>query len=259
MHASEKTIAAVLDELVKIIQSLYDFSSTEEQNKQEAMPGFYSSLSESLFKIVSTLKTDLYGPTSNPIAKEKMNNILKECKLFVETEALNGKKLQLYFWDELRNQLKNKGYNTIDTEKNFAPDVNEYYARVRNRHIDYGFDFEIYKLQDNTPVMFRIGVDNKYYYGFPRWLYENVKEENKTIISQCVDKMIGFKSDPHPLWFGWRYSPNYPLDFWNLRSEGFNDLKDKDPRKREKYIKGIANEIDMYIKEFRKIAKEQNI
>jgi hypothetical protein len=250
MHTSETTINGILDELAKMIQCLNDYNSTEEQKKQETMPNFYSSFSESLFKIVSTLKSDLYGQESNTIAKEKMNDILKECNLFVETKDFNKKELQNYFWEELRKQLKGKGYK-IDTEKNFTPDINEYYARARNRHRYYGFTFEVFKLQDNTPVNFKVEVDNEYLYGFPRGEY---KKENETI-SKVIDKMTGFaKSD---WWFGWKFSSEYRLDFWNLNSNGFAVLKD--PRKREKYIEGITTEIDMYIKEFQKIAKEKNV
>jgi site-specific DNA-cytosine methylase len=253
MHASKATINGVLDELVKIIQCLNDFNSTEEQNRQKAVPEFYSSLSEALFEIVSILKADLYNKQeSNPITKDKMTNILKECELFVETTDSDKSELQKYFWDELRKQLNSKGYEIYDAEYDFRLDIDEYYARVRNRHRYYGFSFDVYKLQDNTPVKFEVEIENQYFYGFPK---EEPKKENEAI-SKCIRKMTGgFKSNDW--WFGWKYPSSYPLDFWNFNSAGFDTLKN--PRKREKYIEGIAKEIDGHIKEFQKIAKELGV
>jgi hypothetical protein len=257
MHASKATINGVLDELVKIIQCLNDFNSTEEQHRQEEVPEFYSSLSEALFKIVSILKTDLYGPAqeSNPITKDKMSNILKECGLVVETTDFDKYELQKYFWDELRKQLNNKGYKINEADKDFELDIREYYARERNRHVCYGLTFEVYKLQDNTPVIFKVEIEDQYFYGFPRG--EHKKNE---AISKCIDKMDEFK--PNKWWFGWKFPSKDPLDFWSLKkglniSEGFNTLKN--PRKREKYIEGIANEIDMFIRKFQTIAKELGV
>jgi hypothetical protein len=253
MHTSEDTINGVLNELVKMIQYLNDYNS-EEQKKQINMPDFYSSLSNAIFTIVSILKKDLYEQESKPIEKEQMSNILKECNLFVETKEFDKIELQQYFWDELRKQLKNKGYE-VDMEKNFKEDIVEYYARARNRHRYYGIIFEVYKLKDNTPVEFAILIENGYYYGFG--LKNNV--ENNEIKQWFKDNMTKFQLNNYPDMYGWRWpSPPLQLDFWNLTpKENFDTINN--PRKREGFIVNLADEIDMYIKDFQKKAKESNI
>jgi hypothetical protein len=252
MHTSEKTINGVLDELVKMIQCLNDFGSTQEKDKQKESSGFYSSLSHTLFTIVSILKKDLYEKTDNPIAKERMNQILRECDLAVETKDLNEYEVQEYFWDELRKQLSSKGY-TVDMEYSFKHDVKEYYARARNRHRYYGFGFEVYKMNDGTPVSFYIEMENSYYYGFGI----DGDPTNERLEQFFKERMIGYKSNA-PFWYGVKSpSPDYQLDFWKLDSPGFDSLKNN--RKREKYIAEIATEMDCCIKDFQAKAKEEGL
>jgi hypothetical protein len=250
MHTSETTINEVWNEVEKIIQCLNDYNSITEQKKQNAMPDFYSSLSASLLKIVSILKQDLYGISCNPITKDKMNRFLSECGLYVETKDFDKYEMQKYFWNELRKQLKYKGYN-IDTDKSFELDIKEYYARKKNRHRWYGFSFEVYKLSNGTPIEFRVEIGNQYLYGFHR---ELVNYENKAI-SECIKKLSEFKSNSW--WYGFKYSTEYDLDFFWLNSKGFANLNN--PRKREKFIAGLSDEIDMYIKKFQKIAEQKGI
>lgn len=251
MHTSEKTINGVLESVAKIIQLMNDFNSTPEAEKQKELPNYYSSLSESLFNVVKILKEDLYGIESKTIAKEKMSSILKECDLFVETEGFDKYEIQKYFWDELQKQFKIKGYDI--TPNDFTQDVNEYYARARNRHRYYGFGFNVYTSSSTgRKVQFYIELENSYYYGFG---YEDKPATDENIISIVSQISTSFSSNEY--WAGWKWSDRFSLDFWNLNSEGFESLKN--PRKREAYIKGIVDEMDMYIKKFQQLAKERNL
>ena len=251
MHTSEKTINGVLESVAKIIQLMNDFNSTPEAEKQKELPNYYSSLSESLFNVVKILKEDLYGIESKTIEKEKMSSILKECDLFAETEGFDKYEIQKYFWDELQKQFKSKGYDI--TPNDFTQDVNEYYARARNRHRYYGFGFNVY-ISSNTgrKVQFYIELENSYYYGFG---YDDKPATDENIISIVSQISTSFSSNEH--WAGWKWSDRFILDFWNLNSDGFESLKN--PRKREAYIKGIVDEMDMYIKKFQQLAKERNL
>ena len=51
-------------------------------------------------------------------------------------------------------------------------------------------------------------------------------------------------------WYGWRKSQKYDLDFWNLRSAGFEELKNS--KTANAYIRHIANEIDDFVRKFMK-------
>jgi hypothetical protein len=247
MHTSKETIDKVLNELAKIIRELKKYYSTEEKDKQKKMPEFYSSLSDALFKIVSTLKEDLYGKKDGSIERDKINKILDGCDLYVETN-LDKYGLQKCFLEELREKLVSKGYK-IDTKHDFTTDIKQYYARARNRHRYYGLNFEIDAFKENKPVKFKVEIGNEYCFGLYRL---NRKEERKEITA-CLERMKNFKSEDW--WFDRKYpSPDYRLDFLKLDSKGFDELKN--PRKRENFITEIAEEIDTYIKEFQKKARE---
>lgn len=251
MHTAEKTINDVLDGVAKIIQLMNDFNSAKEDDKQKELPNYYSSLSEELFKIVAVLKADLYKQDCNPISKEKMNSILEVCDLFVETKEIDKYALQKYFWDEIQNQLKAKGY--VFEQYDFTMDINEYYARARNRHRDYGLTFEVYHSSTSgRKVVFTIAVENAYYYGF-RWSDDPRSDEK--IISVALEVSNTFKSNVH--WGGWKFPDRYGLDFWNLHSAGFGSLKN--PRMRQGYMAGIVEDLDMHIKKFAEIASERNL
>jgi gas vesicle protein len=249
MHTSEKTINGVLDSVAKIIQLMNDFNSTQETDKQKELPNYYSSLSEELFTIVAILKEDLYKDECKPISKDKMNSILKECDLFVETEGFDKYEIQKYFWNALQKQLQERGYPIND--KDYTHDINEYYARARNRHRYYKLSFNIYS-SENRQIDFTIEIENRYYFGFTRGGYK----KNDELMQECVDATQAFSSSDW--WYGWRHpSEKFDLDFWNLNSKAFEEIKN--PRKQDAFIKGLVDEIDMYIKKFLVVAKEKNL
>jgi len=251
MHTSEKTINGVLESVAKIIQLMNDFNSTVETEKQKELPNYYSSLSEELFNVIKILKEDLYGVESKPINKEKMISILKECDLFVETEGLDKYEIQKYFWDELQNQFKAKGFDII--YKDFTQDISKYYARARNRHRYYGLGFTVYiSNKTGRKVSFYIELENSYYYGFA---YEDKPNSEVEINSIITEISNSFSSNDG--WAGWKWSDRFNLDFWTLNSVGFESLKN--PRKREAYIKSIVDEMSMYINKFQQLAKDKNL
>jgi hypothetical protein len=149
----------------------------------------------------------------------------------------------------LQKQLKQKGYK-IEL-KDFRQNVNEYYAKARNRHRYYGIKFPVYTTQSNEIIHFKIEIENEYYYGFPR----PEKKENPELIKVIQQVSGTFKANNW--WYGWKYPDRNNLDFWNLHSEGFNRLKY--PRKQEQLIIEIAEDIDMCINKFIKTAQQNNL
>lgn len=249
LHTSEETINGVVEKVSKLIQHLNDFNSTDEKDKQKQLPEFYSSLSNELFEIIAILKKDLYNDDYKPIPKEKMNEILRECDLFIQTNDIDKYEVQNYFWIELQNQLKQKGYDI--KQKDFRQDVNLFYARARNRHRWYGIEFPLDITINNETVYFKIEVGNTYYYGFPK-----PKEKNENLeLVQIIQKVSDTFKELN-WWYGCKSPDRYGLDFWNLQSEDFKRLKD--PRKREQLLANITDEIDMYIKKFIQKAQQHN-
>ena len=257
MHTTKDTINIVLDELTTMIQYLNDYNSTQDQDKQKEMPEFYSSLSDALFTIVAELKNDLYGGEKNePITKEKMSEILNKVGLVVETEDLNKHQLQKDFWDILRKQLKNKNKEYKIDDKDFTHDIRKYYSNPKKQsHVGYGFEFEICQLDDGTPIIFKVEIYSEYCYGFrPK---DNTPNEE---VLKWFDKnkMVGFRSSSGWYALQYRNDTRSNLDFWSfIPKENFDKLNN--PRKREEFIAEIANEMDEYIQEFLKKAKETEL
>lgn len=246
MHTDENKINEIYEGVAKIIQLMNDYNS-EKANKQKLLPQFYASLSDELFKIIAILKSDLYGKEIKTFDKKKIEAILQECNLFLENQEFNKYDVQKYFWDELRNQLRLKGFK-ID-QYDFTKDISEYYARARNRHRNYGFSFEIAKTKEGKSILFRIEIENNIYYGFPR---EEINYTNE-LISKCVlASSNSFTSSAY--WYGWKYSDRFRLDFWRLEGEGFKEIINE--KRKAKFIEGLADEIDMYIKSFLNESKE---
>lgn len=249
MHTSEENTNQVFERVSKIIQLMNDFNS-DGKDKQKFLPKFYASLSEQLFGIVSILKSDLYKIETNTIPKNRIEDLLRECDLFIDNEEFDKYEVQNYFWNELQKQLKYKGYDI--EEKDFRQDVNEFYARARNRHRWYGFKFPIYTTKENEIIHFSIQVENNYYYGFVK---PKVKTDNPEIVQ--IIQQVSSNFAQTDWWYGWKFSDRYDLDFWKLNSSEFERLKH--PRKREQLLSDIANEIDMYIVKFKQIAKQNNL
>ena len=248
LHTSEETINGVVEKVSRLIQHLNDFNSTRETDKQKELPVFYSSFSEELFGIIALLKKDLYNDDNEPISKEKMNEIFRECGLIVETNDFDKYELQNYFFDELQKQLIQKGYDI--KQKDFRQDVNEYYARARNRHRYYGITFPL-NVNGKT-FRFKIEIDNSYFYGFHKVEF---KKKHPELVKTIQQVSSSFKEDNW--WFGRKYPDRYDLDFWNLRSPEFKRLEH--PRQREQLLADIAEEIDMYIKKFIQKAQKNNL
>jgi hypothetical protein len=244
LHTSEETINNVVGKVSKIIQRLNNYNSIEEADKQKELPEFYSSLSSELFDIIAILKKDLYATKNyKPISKEKMDEILRECGLFVETQDFDKCELQNYFLDELQKLLIQKGYEI--EQKDFRKDVDEYYSRAKNRHYGYGIVFPI-KVNNKT-FDFKIEMENRYFYGFPK---SKSNEDNQELV-QIIQKVSDLKKNNK--WFGWKY-PDRDLNFWELNSAEFERLKN--PQKREKLLADIVEEIDTCIKKFIKEAQK---
>lgn len=249
MHTSEENTKAVFGKVVEIIGLMNGFESSA--NKQKDLPQFYADLSETLFGIIGILKNDLYGiEIKEEIGKKEMANLLRECNLFVENEGFDRHELQNYFWEELQRQLKEKGY-AIEY-KDFRQDVNQYYARARNRHRYYDFRFPVYTTQAGEKVHFSICIENGYYYGFIR----PEQGHKNPDIERCMESLQGFASSDW--WYRWKRPIRYHLDFWYLNSPSFEQLKR--PNQRAALIRDIIEEeLEPGIQKFIATAKEQHL
>lgn len=201
-----------------------------------------------LFNIVAVLKSDLYKSNISPIPTKEINDILKECGLYIGGEKADGYAMQNYFWNTLQDKLIAKGYK-IKTQ-DFTIDVDKYYARAKNRHRYYGFDFPVYETKQGEKVYFRIEIENDYYFGFAK-----KDNPNNEVFKEIITSLSDFKLSEY--WYGWKYSNRYNLDFWNLKSNNIKRLEN--PRLREQLIIDIADEINSYITLFRETAKEKNL
>lgn len=248
LHTSEENTQAIFKKVTEIIQVLNEYE-TEGIHKQKELPYFYSQLSSHLFEVIAILKADLYGKSANTIDSQTVKKLLESCDLFVDQQEFDRYEVQRYFWDELQNQLLKLGYQF--EKKDFSSDVTLYYARARNRHRYYGLKFPVFTLKDGRIVEFNVELENEFYYGFQR---QFEKEENESI-QRCVEQIVGFSSSPG--WFGWKWVDRNQLDFWKLDSPAFLHLQN--PRKRERLMREIAEEMDTYIKKFQEMAMEQDI
>jgi gas vesicle protein len=249
MHTTEENTDKIFERVSKIIQLMNKFSS-EGEDKQKALPDYYTSLSVELFGVVSILKSDLYGIETKSIGEKRILNLLRECDLFIDTDEFNKYDIQKYFFDELQKQLLAKGYQF--EKKDFTQDISQFYAKARNRHRWYGFSFEIYSYPNSSEkVYFEIGVENSYYYGF-RNKTDNVdfKPELKELL---LKTLLGFHFREN--WI-FTFSNKYDLDFWKLNSKAFEKLKDN--RKREGLITEIVQEMELDIKTFIQSAEKIN-
>lgn len=250
MHASPETMDKVLGHLSALIQQMNDFYSLPETEKQKEMAGFYARFSHELFNAIAAIKKDLYGEDCRPIAEDKMNAILQDCGLFVETKKIARHELQCYFWNQLQKLLKGKGYEI--EYKDFTQDVNEYYARARNRHRYFGVCFPIYTTASKQKVLFRVEIENSIYYGFRHVANQEEDDIVCSIASQVSNSCVKTQK-----WSGRKWFDHANLDFWKLNSGGIEKLQDS--RIRDKFIDELVNEMDMYIQKFISIAKEKGL
>jgi gas vesicle protein len=259
MHADTKIMDEVLQRVATIIQLMSDFDSTRENSKQKELPEYYAQLSENLFEIIASLKSDLYGNNSKPIAKERMENILKECGLYVRTSDFDVNEALEYFWDGIQEQLRNKGYQI--PEKNFVSLLNAFLTFQKSTDTgNIRFQFKIYDSENlEYPVDFTVQLRQRaYYYGFTSNNFSNktdALEKYKTIVHYIKTLSPLFYNNA--VWYGFKTSEKYGLNFRDKDSQSFDKLKD--PRKREQLIIDIVDEMDNLIKEFVKIAKENNL
>jgi hypothetical protein len=147
----------------------------------------------------------------------------------------------------LCKQLKIKGYQIEEDFNNNS--ITEYYDPEIEDNRYYGFNIEICTDKQGSPITFRVEIEDRYYYGFPGG-------KAKELLRDCIKELGNFSSNTG--WCGWKYpSLKYNLDFDKLDSEGFKDVKN--PLNRLTFMKGLADEIDGYIKRFLEIAKEKGL
>ena len=248
MHTHEDNTDKIFKHIANIIQQMNDFEAAG-NDKQKLMAEFYANFSKELFGIITVLKSDLYNINSKPIPAENIKSILEKCNLFVEGGEMDKYEMQNYFWRELQEEFLAKGYQFEKFD--FEQDVNKYYRGGRTRHKWFGFTIPIYTTQNNEVVNFDIELENDYYYGFHK--NGNPKSE---LLQKCIkEAYAGFKESNS--WYGWTYSTRYNLDFWNLNSPSFESLKH--PQRRKLLIENIAREMDTYIQNFIRVAKENNL
>jgi hypothetical protein len=88
----------------------------------------------------------------------------------------------------------------------------------------------------------------EFHYGITREDMENLLVENPDIERQLKNISRSFKSNKW--WCVYKLPDRYQLDFVTCNSPEFEELKD--PRKRDKFIDELAEEIDGYAKKLGK-------
>ena len=172
----------------------------------------------------------------------------------VETDNLTDEQLQLYFWNELQDQLIAKGYDIEKTD--FSAEVADYAKSTRYKR--YGVTFDIYKTKDrkNKAVTFSIIMKERYFFGV-RYKGEAVTGPALVAALTGVDPLIDVDVD-HSAWAACgTASPRNELNFKTMTSEGFGKLKN--PTARAAFMGGIANEIDTLIKKMVKSFKDKGL
>jgi hypothetical protein len=254
MHTDEKIMDTVLQRVANIIRLLTEFGAARQEDKQKELPGYYASLSEELFQMIALLRSDLYNTESKPIRKDRMEAILKQCGgLYVQTSDFDEYEALKYFWDELRRQLRSRGYP--------VPDVNEdnklnAFLTLQKNTDGIRFQFEIYRAdQLEYPIDFNVQLLHwGYYYGFTANNFGKIDDmaAYPTIVRniKTLSPLFGHNG----VWFGYKLSERYELNFQSKSSPSFDFLKD--PRKRERLVVEIADEMESYVKGFLKIMNE---
>jgi gas vesicle protein len=259
MHADAKIMDEVLQRIATIIRLMSEFNSARDENKQKELPEYYAQLSKNIFEIIASLKLDLYGGNDNkPIAKERMEAILKECGgLYVRTNDFDEYEALNCFWYGIQRKLRDKGYQI--PEKNFDNQLKAFLTFRKNTDNGIRFQFDVYDSQKlDYPVDFNVQLRQiGYYYGFTSNDFGKIDdlEEYKTIVDsvRTLSPLFGNNS----VWYGCKQSERYGLNFKDKDSPSFEELKD--PRKRERLIAEIADEMDSYIKGFINIAKTNDL
>jgi hypothetical protein len=108
--------------------------------------------------------------------------------------------------------------------------------------LEYPIDFNVQLLHDG------------YYYGFTANNFGRIDgmKAYQTIVQHI--KTLSPLFNHNGLWFGWKQSERYGLNFQDKDSPNFDYLKD--PRRRERLIIDIADEMESYIKGFLKIMEK---
>lgn len=247
MHTSEENTKKIFTKVSDIIKALSDFSS-EGIAQQQLLPQFYGSLSEHLFEIVSVLKSDLYGIDTKAINKSDIANLLQECGLYIEQKEMDKYDIQNYFWNELQNNLKKKGYEF--TKKDFSQDVNKFYG-IGKSHRWYGFEIPIYTTKENEKIFLSVSINNDYVYGF--------KKENNPNNELFIGIANELKTDVNPNWYGYKYSSRFNLNFTKMDSPSFEVFANSNKNKKIALLKNIAHEIDSFINNFKEKAKNSEL
>jgi hypothetical protein len=187
-----------------------------------------------------------------------MEAILKECGgLYVRTDDFDEYEALTYFWYGVQKQLRSKGYQIPEVD--FDNKLKAFLTFQKNTDSDIRFQFAVYNSSKlGCSVDFNVQLLHfQYYYGFTANNFGKVDglKEYATIVSYAKTLSPLFRSNS--VWFGYKKSERYELDFRSKNSPSFDELKD--PRKRERLIAEVASEMDSFIKGFVKIAKEADL
>lgn len=82
LHSNEKNTHDIFEEVTKIIRLITEFEQQHQHNEQQRSE-FYSHLSGHLFKIISILKSDLYGEEIKEMDPKVIQELLDSCGIFM--------------------------------------------------------------------------------------------------------------------------------------------------------------------------------
>ncbi len=178
--------------------------------------------------------------------------------------------IQTKFWEELKNELIQNGYNfefvdyKFNKINNINRCVNDYYKMSKNNKY-YGLKHDVMKISDIHTLSFFIQIDWNIYFGFTIKEYEERKDiaqnEKFTELSTSILNMNQFKENnkntviDRKWWICWKY-PKKKLNFYSFTSDNIFDLVDEN--KRKKIISDIREEIVDVITTFKQSQEKQN-
>ena len=170
--------------------------------------------------------------------------------------------IQTIFWTELKEELRKYQFEFEFVNYNFSNldfnnTIKNYYRKAKNNK-NYGIKYDVKEIYNNYILSFYVELNWNIYYGFT--IQENntrkniAKKEKFVELSDSILKLSSLKwestnrDENQGWWICWKY-PTKKLDFHSFNSENIFELVDIE--KRKKYIKAIADDINLAISEYK--------
>jgi len=163
--------------------------------------------------------------------------------------------LQSEFWNDLTQQLKNRGHKVKGGDE-LLNKVTAYYKEGKENAPGLDLEFSESKVT-KKPYLLAIEIGwNGFWYG----VCKRKCGESDNDMEECLKRNILGAVTDDDWWFSFKFpSPEDALNWRTLDSPGFDKLTTANLKEREAFIGGLANEIDNYIKGVRCAMKESGL